>query len=156
MVSGSYVFSGVEDVSQQRGFVTADVEYVTHGSSRFQTAEEGVDDGYFDAVNEGVKLSYKGALNFRVGGEMKFNTFMTRLGFAYYGSPYEDSELKAHRMNVSGGVGYRNKGFFVDVAYVHGLNKDVNFPYRLGDKANTFAEVKERSGGLLMTFGVKF
>lgn len=156
IVSGSYIFSGVEDVSKQKGFVTADVEYVTHRSSRFHAADENTDEAYYDGVNEGVKLSYKSAFNVKLGAEMKFNIAMARLGFSYYGSPYDDKQLKAHKMNVSGGLGYRNKGFFVDVTYVHGLNKDVNFPYRLSDKANTYAEVKDRSGILLMTFGVKF
>jgi hypothetical protein len=156
ILSGSYIFSGVEDVSQQKGFVTADVEYVTHGSSRFHAADENGDEDYYNGVNEGVKLSYKGAFNFKVGAEMKFNIAMARLGFSYYGSPYEDSQLKAHKMNVSGGFGYRNKGFFVDVTYVQSLNKDADFPYRLSDKANTYAEVRDRTGMLLMTFGVKF
>jgi hypothetical protein len=59
-------------------------------------------------------------------------------------------------MNVSGGVGYRGAGIFVDVTYVYGLNRDVDFPYRLSDKANTFADIKNHNGSLLMTFGVKF
>lgn len=156
ILSAAYVLNEVEDVKQQKGFLTADVEYVTHGSSRFNP-ETGEEDAYYDAVNEATKEIYKGALNFRVGGELKFNTIMTRLGFSYYGSPYEDSEnLKGRRMNVSGGLGYRNKGYFVDLTYVHALNKDVSFPYRLGDKPNTFAETKETSGGLMLTLGVKF
>jgi hypothetical protein len=156
LVSGSYVFGGIEDVSQQKGFVTADIEYVTHRSSRFHSADEGGDNEYYDAVNEGVKASYKGAFNFRVGGELKFNTVMTRLGFAYYGNPYEDNQLKARKMNVSGGLGYRNKGVFIDAAYVLGLNKDVNFPYRLADKANTFAMVKDNNSTVVLTVGFKF
>ncbi|MBL7698657.1 MAG: hypothetical protein JNK79_10870 [Chitinophagaceae bacterium] len=157
LVSGSYVFSGVEDVSQQRGFITADIEYVTHRSSRFRSGDDlSDDDEYYDAVNEAVKSSYKGAFNFRVGGEMKFNTFMTRLGFNYYGAPYNDSQLKARKMNISGGLGYRNKGIFVDATYVLGVNRDVDFPYRLGDRANTFAELKDNNSSVLLTVGIKF
>lgn len=153
LVSGSYMINAVEDVTQQRGFITADVEYVTHRSSRFKSSE---DEDYYEGVNEGVKLSYKGAVNVRLGGELKFNTFMTRLGFAYYGSPYEESEFKARRMNVSGGVGYRNRGIFLDLAYVHALHRDVDFPYRLSDKANTFAEIRNNSSNVIMTLGFKF
>lgn len=153
IVSGSYMINPVEDVTRQVGFVTADVEYVTHRSSRFKSPE---DPDYYEGVNEAVKFTTKGAMNVRVGGEMKFNTLMTRLGFAYYGSPYADKQLKAHRMNVTGGLGYRNKGIFVDVAYVHGINRDVDFPYRVSDKANTFADVRNNNGTVLVTFGVKF
>lgn len=156
LVSGSYVINAVEDVTKQRGFITGDIEYVTHGSTRFHSADQSEDDAYYKGVNEAVKVSYKGAFNFRLGGELKFNTLMTRLGFAYYGSPYDDKQLKVHKMNVSGGLGYRNKGIFADLTYVLGLNKDVDFPYRLSDKANTFADTKNNNGTLLLTFGVKF
>lgn len=155
LVSGSYVFSEVADVKQQRGFITADIEYVTYGSSRFSAADEYTDDSYFEDVNRVVKADYKGAFNFKVGGELKFNTLMTRLGFNYFGNPYKDNELSGNKMNVSGGLGYRNKGIFVDLTYVQSLSKDINFPYRLSDKANTFADIKDRSGGVILTLGIK-
>jgi hypothetical protein len=156
MLSGSYVLNEVEDVSNQRGFISADIEYVTYGSSRFNEAEDNGEGEYFKQVTEAVKQSYKGAFNFRVGGELKFNTIMTRVGFAYYGNPYEDKELKARRMNVSGGLGYRDKGIFIDLTYVHSLNKDVDFPYRVdAPRANTFATIKDNSSNIMLTFGIK-
>jgi hypothetical protein len=155
MLSGSYVLSETEDVRQQKGFLTADVEYVTYKSNKFKNAEDYDDDGYYDKINTTMKDYYKSALNFRVGGELKFTTIMTRLGFAYYGNPYSDKELKANKMFVSGGLGYRNAGIFIDLTYVHALQKDVNFPYRLPDKANTFATTKGRGGNVMLTFGFK-
>ena len=156
IVSGSYLFHEVEDVSRQRGFITADVEYVTYGSSRFSSADNAADDeAYYDNVNKAVKGAYKGAFNFRVGGELKFNTLMTRLGFAYYGNPYEDGAFKAGRKIFSGGLGYRDRGIFIDLTYVHSITSDVNFPYRLEDKANTFANIKNKVGQVLLTFGFK-
>lgn len=153
MISGSYMINAVEDVTQQKGFITADVEYVTHKSSKFKSTE---DPDYYEGVNEAVKFSYKGAVNVRLGGELKFNTFMTRLGFAYYGSPYVEKEFKARRMNASAGIGYRNRGIFLDLTYVRGFNRDVDFPYRLADKPNTYAEIRNNNANVLMTFGWKF
>jgi hypothetical protein len=156
MLSGSYVIREVSDVTRQRGFITADIEYVTHGSSRFSSSEDNGDEAYYDGVNEAVKTAYKGAFNMRVGGELKFNTIMGRLGFAYYGKPYDDKELKAYKMNISGGLGYRNKGFFADLTYVHSLNKDVHFPYRLdAPRLNTFADIKEGNGTVVLSVGFK-
>ena len=40
LVSGSYMFGELADVSKQKGFITADVEYVTYGSSRFHSAND--------------------------------------------------------------------------------------------------------------------
>jgi hypothetical protein len=156
LVSGSYIFSEVEDVTKQRGFVTADIEYVTYASSRFNSANDQNDANYYNSINDAIKVAYKNALNVRLGGELKFNTLMTRLGFAYYGSPYDDKNLKAHKMNVSGGVGYRGNGIFLDLTYVQNLNRDADFPYRLSDKANTFADVRNNNGNVILTFGVKF
>jgi long-subunit fatty acid transport protein len=157
LVSGSYVFREAEDVSKQRGFITADVEYATYGSSRFTSADDIGTEEYYNGVNDAVKEIYKGAVNVRIGGELKFKTIMTRLGFARYGKPYNDKNLKGRRMNISGGLGYRNKGIFVDLTYVHSLNKDVHFPYRLeAPRANTFADVNESNGNVLLTVGVKF
>lgn len=155
MISGSYVLREVEDVRKQKGFITADIEYVSYKSNKFRNAEDYTDNGYYDKVNKVMKAYYKNALNFRIGGELKFTTIMGRLGFAYYGNPYADKELKANKMFISGGLGYRNAGMFIDLTYVHGLHKDVNFPYRLPDKANTFASVKSSGGNIALTVGFK-
>lgn len=156
LVSGSYVLREVEDVKKQRGFLTADVEYVNYKWSSFSAADESTDESYYDGVNNDIDDAYKGAFNFRAGGELKFHTIMTRLGFAYYGSPYADKELKARRMYLSGGLGYRNKGIFVDLTYIHQLNRDVNFPYRLSaPRQNTFATLKDNGSNVMLTVGFK-
>ncbi len=159
IVSASYVFREVKDVTKQRGFISADIEYVHHKGSRFSSDNETVTDdekAYYKALNKVVKKNYKGNFNFRVGGELKFKIIMARLGFAYYSKPYKESELKASRMLLSGGLGYRNKGFFIDLTYIHAMNKDVNFPYRLEDRANTYAELKQQRGNIVATVGLKF
>jgi hypothetical protein len=158
-ISASYVFREIENVKRQRAFITADIEYVNHRGSRFSsdneapTAEE---KAYYRELNNLIKGEYKGAFNFKVGGELKFNIIMARLGFAYYGNPYKDAALKANRTLLSGGLGYRHKGVFIDVTYVHSINKDVNFPYRLEDRANTFASLRNTRGNIMATIGVKF
>ncbi len=156
LLSGSYVFREIEDVTKQKGFISADVEYINYSGSAYQSAEGNQDDAYYADVNNTIDEIYKGAFNFKIGGELKFNTIMARAGFSYYGNPYADSELKADKKFISGGLGYRDKGVFVDLTYVHGLQKDISFPYRLADKANTFAAVKGNGGNVLMTVGFKF
>ena len=156
LISGSYIFGGgVEDVKKQKGFITLDAEYVTTNSSSYHTVDENADPNYYNGVNEVIKHYYKGSFDVKLGGELKFNTIAVRLGVAYYTSPYRDATLKADRLFISGGLGYRNKGIFVDLTYVQGFTRDVDFPYRLADKANTYAALKEQIGTVLLTFGVK-
>ncbi len=159
IVSASYVFREVKDVSKQRGFISADIEYVNHRSSRFSSNNEEPTEQermYYKSLNKVVKQQFKGTFNFRVGGEIKFNTIMGRLGFAYYGNPYKDAALKGNQLLLSGGLGYRNKGFFIDLTYVKNISKDISVPYRLEDRANTFASLKNNQGNIIATFGVKF
>lgn len=157
LLSGSYMFHEVEDVTKQRGFISADIEYINHKASSYQTADpNNSDNSQYTEVNNAIDDAYKGTFNFKLGGELKFKTIMARAGFAHYGNPYKDSELKGSRNFISGGVGYRDNGFFLDLTYVYGLQKDVNFPYRLSDRPNTFAVVKGTSANIILTAGFKF
>lgn len=159
LISGSYVFREVENVKKQRGFISADIEYIHHkGSSFYSNVEQPTDEdkAYYKALTKIVRSDYKGAFNFRVGGELKFNVIMARLGFAYYGNPYKDKALKANKTLLSGGLGYRHKGMFIDLTYIHNISKDVSFPYVLEDRANTFASLKQQRGSVVATIGVKF
>ena len=156
----SYVLREVEDVTQQRGFITADVEYINYKSARFKTDPNNGNDpstaDYFTQLNEAIKAAYKGAFNFRIGGELKFTTLMVRAGFAYYSNPYNNIHNETgNHMNVSGGLGYRNKGFFIDLTYVQQLNKDVNFAYRLDSAPYFGANVKTTTGNVFLTVGFK-
>jgi hypothetical protein len=158
MLSASYVFREVANTKKQRAFITADVEYVHHKGSKFTSDNDAPTDNekaYYRSLTNVIKSQYKGNFNFRVGGELKFNIIMARLGFAYYGNPYKDAALKANKMLFSGGLGYRNKGVFVDLTYVHSITKDVNFPYRLEDRANTYATVRQQKGNVVFTVGFK-
>jgi hypothetical protein len=159
MISGSYVFREVEDVRKQKGFITADIEYQAYKHSGFYPSnEEPTEDEitYYKQLTKVIRNQYKGNFNFRLGAEVKFNIIMARLGAAYYMNPYKDPALKANRFLASGGLGYRHKGFFVDLTYVHSFNKDVDFAYRLQEKDNTFATVKNQRGNIVATVGVKF
>ena len=158
ILSGSYVFREVENINRQKGFITADIEYVNYRWNRFGPEGEVTEDSkaYFNPYNQAIDAITKANFNFRLGAELKFKIMMARLGFAYYGSPYQDKSLKASRMNLSGGLGYRNKGIFVDLTYVHRLNKDISFPYRVNaPRANTYASLKDNFGSAMLTVGFK-
>ena len=138
--------------------MSADIEYVNYRGAHYSPVDKSnkalVD--YYNLVNDEIKDYFKNNFNFRVGGEMKFNVWMVRLGGGYYGSPYADDKLKADRIIASGGLGYRNHGFFVDLSYSQAFQNDVQFAYRLNDKANTYANQTGGKGTLMLGFGIKF
>lgn len=159
LLSASYVFREITDVTKQRGFISADVEYVNHNGSKFSSNnEEPTEDEkiYYRSLNNVIKDIYKGAVNIKVGGELKFNTIMVRGGFGYYGSPYKDAPVKSNQMTISGGLGYRNKGFFADLAYVYAKEKGSDIPYRLSSSKSTYASVNDQRGNITVSVGVKF
>jgi hypothetical protein len=45
---------------------------------------------------------------------------------------------------------------FIDLSYAHAFQKDVQFPYLLNDKPNTFASQTGARGTVMMTVGIKF
>ncbi|MEO8766522.1 MAG: aromatic hydrocarbon degradation protein [Ginsengibacter sp.] len=155
IASASYVFREVEDVRNQRGFITADVEYVNYKGISFKPADksDATATEYYSSLNKVMDNLYRNAINFRLGGEVKFNTVMFRLGGAYYGNPYKNENASLYK--VSGGLGYRNKGIFIDVTYVYSMNKDVHYPYQLQDKANSAAIIKNNGGNIIATIGFK-
>lgn len=157
MASIGYVFNEVRDVTKQKAFISADIEYVHYRGARFHATdnfEPGASD-YYRMVNDAIKETYRGNMNIRLGGELKFNTWMVRAGGAYYGSPHADKNLRVNRMLASGGIGYRNHGIFIDLAYVHQFVQDAVFPYRLNDKPNTFAQQRGNFGTVALTLGFK-
>ncbi|MFI5187890.1 MAG: OmpP1/FadL family transporter [Chitinophagales bacterium] len=157
--SASYVLGETQDVKNQKGFLTADIEYVNYKFSSFHTQGNDNDQttkDYLKSLNKAIDKAYKGAVNFRAGGELKFTTMMVRLGVGYYGNPYKNiNGEKGNRFQLSGGLGYRNKGMFVDLTYVYTMTKDVNFPYRLQYSPFSTANIKGNAGNILLTVGFK-
>ncbi len=156
MAGFAYVLREDKDVTRQRGFLSLDVEYLNYGSNKFQDESFTSSGTYFSDLNATIKDIYKSALNVRVGGELKFNIWMVRAGFGYFANPYKDPELKGNRMNLSGGFGYRNKGVFADLTYVHQLVQDGFYPYRLEN--GFYAPVTTKGGiwNVVATVGFKF
>jgi hypothetical protein len=160
LISGSYIFgSGQPDSKNQKGFISADLEYITTHDPHFTAAASNdpnaAPDNIYDGVNAAIKQTYKGTVSARLGGEMKFDTWMVRAGGAYYTSPYSDGGIKADRLFLSTGVGYRKKAFFADLTYVERFSRDIHVPYYLADKDNFAATLKETGGTVLLTVGIK-
>ncbi|MCX6211585.1 MAG: outer membrane protein transport protein [Bacteroidetes bacterium] len=156
--SSSYFFAAPSKPSQPLGFISADVEWVNYAGTRFYgNTYDDVTTEYYNALNNTIKSIYKNNLNIKIGSEIKLNgNWMLRAGTAYYGSPYKDEALKASRLVVSGGIGYRTNRHFIDFTIINSSTKDVVFPYRLNDKANTFANMTGNQMIFNIGYGIRF
>jgi len=147
------------------GFVTADYEYAAYNTMKYNF--DGQDAAYENQVNNAIKDTYRGTHNFRLGIEGKMENYMARLGFAYYSSPYKRSDVfDGQRMDFSAGLGARFGKFFVDLAYVHILQKNAEFAYPVITASDPgmgirqtpvdLASLKYKNNVIAMTLGLKF
>lgn len=120
---------GVAVVIGKYGFVSGDVEYLNYSSARLHNYNNNQYD--FSADNNDIKDLQQSAVNLRVGGELRADIFRVRLGYAYYGDPNKNSPIDQSRNYLTGGLGMRQKNFFVDVAGVYGKGNSLYTPYRI-------------------------
>lgn len=148
------------------GFVTADYQYTAYNSMRYSFSGNTYND-YENAVNSAIKDTYRGTHNVRLGVEGKLENYMGRLGFAYTTSPYRQSQdYGGDRMDLSAGLGARFGGFFVDLAYVHMIQKMSEFGYPALASPNSalgirnipvpIADLKYGNNLVALTLGFKF
>lgn len=157
--SFSLLFGNVNDVATQRGFLSGDVEYVNYMASTFRNTSDNktsANEAAYKDLNTAIDNAYQGAVNARLGAEIKFDPIMIRFGGAYYGNPYKDiAGEKGSITQGTAGFGYRNQGFFIDLGYVYTLGKDVVYPYRLSSEPFYPANIKSNNSRIVLTLGFK-
>jgi len=156
--STSYFFAAPNKPTQPLGFISADVEWVNYAGTRFYSNtydQESTD--YYNAINSTIKSIYKNNVNVKIGSEIKLNgNWMARAGVAYYGTPYQDENIKASKFVLSGGIGYRTNRNFIDLTVMNCMTKDAIFPYRLVDKTNYFANMTGNQLIFNIGYGIRF
>jgi hypothetical protein len=138
----------------KNGFVSVDYEYVNYKGMRYYMDDKDLQRSY----NNNIKNLFGSASNLRAGLELRFENFMVRGGFGYYGSPYKDVEYQSSRTDVSAGIGYRFEGFFVDLAVINSHYSTKEQPYVLpqGYSQPGFASISNNLTTGVFTIGAKF
>lgn len=150
ITSPGRLIAGIAYISKI-GLLSFDYEFVDYTKMKFSN-------GYYnddlDIANNDVDKYFKVTHNFRIGGELKFNSFYTRAGYAFYASPYNTNEeiFKTDDTNIySLGLGYRNSSFFADFTYSMKLGK-TDYPIAHLPKANLSSNI----GSYMLTLGFRF
>ena len=115
--------------------LSADYEFVDYSMAKFAQTGDGYD---YSVKNDNIKSSLKSSSNFRVGGELRLNNLYLRSGYAYYGKPFAASDDNANMdyNAISGGIGFREKGFSIDFGYTHLGSAQVYLLYPLDSSFN--------------------
>ncbi len=105
--------------------ISADYEYIDYSKAELK----GYDYGFYNE-NAAIKNKYEKSQNIRVGGEYKLGQLALRAGYSFYGSPFVSGVNDGKKNYYTGGLGYRDKNFFVDLAYVYSSSKEDYYLYR--------------------------
>ncbi len=146
----------------KHGFLTATADYVGYKNMRMSTTyyNNTQDNADFKTDNKKqVQTLFNNAVNLRVGGEGRIGNYRLRGGVAYLTNPYSVSvdKLDRSRLQFSGGLGYRNESFFVDLAATLMQYKEAYSPYRLQDTARySTAEISNTGLNTVVSFGLFF
>lgn len=124
-----------------RGMVTADVDYLNYGTSKFSS-----DDYSFSDANNDIREILKPSLNIRIGTEWRLRQYFIRSGVAYYGSPYGFGEKYGSTKKLAFGIGYATDEFLSwDFAYELSEGVRGYTPYQCYDNdQNIVDEVVQR------------
>jgi len=136
------------------GMIDVDYEYVDYTQASLSSADAGA----FDDANKAIKTNFTRTGNIRVGGELKLRPMSIRLGYAYYGSPYSTAGNNDGGRNcITGGLGFRHKRVFVDLAYVLTMSQSNYYLYDASYMTTTGPAVNSSSTSTYMlTVGLKF
>jgi len=130
------------------GMLSGEYEYVNYPAARLNAS----DGSSFSTENNAIRSQYRSAGNIKIGTEWKWNIFSIRGGFNLIGNPYvgEKTFLKT---NYSLGFGIRERGYYIDLAYI--LSKYTD-NYYLYSGIETPTTTKYTSQSFILSMGLRF
>jgi hypothetical protein len=120
MVTPAKITASAAFVIKAKGMISVDYEMIDYAGGKLKTNPNDINNTYDYAFeNETVAANHIKVSNLRVGAEYRLtNLLMLRGGFGFYQNGYNDSVVSQTlpKISYSGGVGYRSKAFYVDLA----------------------------------------
>lgn len=146
------ISSGLAYFFQKRGFLTADVEWISYGKTRYSGG------GDWSADNDIINNTYQSTFNLRFGGEYRWNNFRFRAGYSYMPDPFRTPENNVNReiISLSGGVGYRTEKFYIDLAVIRSRGDMSYRPYQLYYALDPLVTQTRKSTVVMITVGLPF
>ena len=120
---------GLSYFIQKYGFITADVEYINYEKHRYRSNT--LDPNLVEGLNQVAINDFGSAINYRFGGEFRYQKFRARAGYSMQRSPLQipGDRLNRNQTSLSGGLGVRLPNFFVDLTVVSTQFEDNYRPY---------------------------
>lgn len=142
--------AGMAFIIGKKGLLSADYEFIDYRKARLNS-------GNYNFSNENTNIvnKYTAAQNIRIGGEIRLDPFVLRGGYGIYASPYNANyNTNAVRVFYTGGIGYREENFFMDLSLL--LMNQKEFYYLYSSKYVPEAINKYNIASITFTAGFKF
>jgi hypothetical protein len=100
------------------GIISADYEFVDYSKARFSRASDNYN---YSNENQSIQSVLKSTSNLRFGAEVRLNQFYLRGGYGFYGPAFKQGEVNQDLSynTISGGIGFRQQSFYIDLAFVN-------------------------------------
>lgn len=143
-------YAGMAFIIGKQGLISADYEFIDYSRARLNSNSYN-----FSNENNNIGNKYTAAQNIRIGGELRLDPFVIRGGYGLYGSPYNSTfNTNAIKTFYTGGIGYREESFFMDMSIL--LMNQKEFYYLYSPKYVSEAENKYNIASITFTAGFKF
>ncbi|MCC7231998.1 MAG: hypothetical protein IT242_03570 [Bacteroidia bacterium] len=142
-------------IFHQAGLLSVDYEYSDYSQSRLDA------DGYnFTDVNNIIRKKYTAVHTIRAGAEARYGDFSFRAGGSMSTSPlnsqYAAGGADYKKWSAGGGIGMRDKNFFLDLAYLYSHSNEFFQPYTLENQDVPGVKNSVSSHNIVITLGAKF
>ena len=131
--------------------ISAEYEYVDYSASKLRAR----DYDFYDE-NKAIQQKYTQTHNIRLGSEVRINHFALRAGFGYSSNPFVNDINNAEKYYYSGGFGFRDKHFFVDLAYMRSRSTEDYYFYGSENVSVNPVSNQLISNNVILTLGVRY
>ena len=160
------ITSGVSFIIAKTLLVNADLDILDYRTARFSSTNYS-----FRTENQAIRNSFDRAYNYRFGAEYKYGPLYLRGGYAWFdpvmndlGNSYTDIstsglvKIRAGRQNITGGLGYREESFYVDLGIVRSTTEDKYSVYAANNLTGYSPVVVNKINSLIymVTMGLRF
>lgn len=139
---------GLGFVIGEHALISAEYEWLDYSEARLRAKSY-----KFFNENEVIEQIYRGTSTIRAGAEVKFAPVCIRGGFQMSTSPFRNDFNDGSRMAFSGGVGLRDKKYFIDLAYIYQTSDEDLYLYNAQQEASATTYVNHN---IVLTLGFRF
>ena len=133
------------------GLISGEYEYVDYSDAKFSASSYG-----FFNENEDISRGYTNGHNYKLGTEWRSGPFSFRAGYSFQGSPYANEINDGAITSYSGGFGFKDTFYYIDLAYVYTKSTEDYYLYGTENISVNPAQNELINHRFLITLGTRF